>query len=116
MVARGGYVPERGDLVWVDFDPQSGGKQAKRWPAIVLSRAAYNGRAGLFVVCPITSRIKGYPFEAVLPAGGAIAGAVLADQVKSLDWLSRSVAFIEKAPPQILDQATVFAAGIVAGK
>lgn len=116
MVARGGYIPDRGDLVWVDFDPQSGREQAKRRPAIVLSRAAYNGRAGLFIVCPITSRIKGYPFEVVIPAGGAIAGAVLADQVRSLDWLSRSVAFIEKAPTKLVEQVTVFASGIVAGK
>jgi len=116
MVARGGYIPDRGDLVWVDFDPQTGREQAKRRPAIVLSRSAYNGRAGLFVVCPITSRTKGYPFEVLIPNGCTIAGAVLADQVKSLDWLSRSVAFIEKAPTHLVEQLTVFAAGIVAGK
>ena len=116
MVRGRGYVPERGDLVWVDFDPQAGHEQAKRRPALVLSRSAYNVRAGLFLICPVSSKIKGYPFEVALSAGGTISGVVLADQVKSFDWSARSVAFIEKVPASVLDQVSIFAAGIVVGK
>jgi mRNA interferase MazF len=71
------------------FDPQSGREQAGRRPALVLSSAVYNRRAGLAVACPITGRVKGYPFEVVLPEGSSISGAVLADQLKSLDWRAR---------------------------
>lgn len=90
MVARG-YVPDRGDLVWIQYNPQSGHEQAGRRPAVVLSPAEYNGRAGLALLCPVTSRTKGYPFEVPLPAGASIEGVVLSDQVKSLDWRARRV-------------------------
>ncbi|MDO8925464.1 MAG: endoribonuclease MazF [Sideroxyarcus sp.] len=82
------YVPDAGDIVWLNFTPQSGHEQAGRRPAVVLSPKAYNSRAGLLVCVPITNQIKGYPFEVVL-AGGAATGAALADQVKSLDWQTR---------------------------
>ncbi|MDP1606300.1 MAG: endoribonuclease MazF [Rhodocyclaceae bacterium] len=82
------YVPDVGDIVWLNFTPQSGHEQAGRRPAVVLSPKAYNSRAGLLVCVPITNQIKGYPFEVVL-AGGAATGAALADQVKSLDWQTR---------------------------
>lgn len=116
MVGRGGYIPERGDLVWLNFDPQTGREQAGKRPAFVLSRSAYNARSGLFVVCPITSKIKGYPFEVIITDGLAISGAVLSDQVKSLDWNARSVSFIAKAPPFMVDHVSLLSAGIVAGK
>ncbi len=83
------YVPERGDLVWLQFTPQSGHEQAGHRPGLVLSPKAYNAKVGLALVCPVTSRLKGYPFEVALPPGLEVAGAVLADQVKSLDWRAR---------------------------
>ena len=81
------YVPEAGDVVWLQFDPQAGREQAGHRPAVVLSPAAYNKRAGLIVCCPTTTRVKGYPFEVAI--AGATPSVVLADQVKSLDWRSR---------------------------
>ena len=84
----GAYVPEEADIVWLNFTPQSGHEQAGRRPAVVLSPKAYNQRSGLLVCVPITSQIKGYPFEVVLSQSGA-SGAALADQVKSLDWKTR---------------------------
>jgi len=83
-------APDEGDIVWMNFTPQSGHEQAGRRPAVVLSPKAYNSRAGLLVCVPITNQIKGYPFEVVLAGSGA-KGAALADQVKSLDWKSRQV-------------------------
>lgn len=82
------YVPDEGDIVWLNFTPQSGHEQAGRRPAVVLSPKAYNQRSGLLVCVPITNQIKGYPFEVVLGGSGAT-GAALADQVKSLDWNAR---------------------------
>jgi mRNA interferase MazF len=92
------YTPERGDAVWLSFNPQAGHEQAGRRPAVVLSPAAYNGRVGLAIVCPITTQIKGYPFEVILPSGLAVTGAVLSDQVKSLDWRTRNATFICRLP------------------
>jgi mRNA interferase MazF len=83
------YIPERGDLVWVTFDPQAGHEQAGHRPAIVLSPKAYNGKVGLALMCPVTSQVKGYPFEVALPAGLPVQGVILSDQVKSLDWRAR---------------------------
>jgi mRNA interferase MazF len=92
------YAPDRGDLVWLTFDPQAGHEQAGRRPAVVLSPAAYNRRAGLAVFAPITSRVKGYPFEVLIPAGLEVGGAVLADQLKSLDWRARKATRIGALP------------------
>jgi mRNA interferase MazF len=92
------YVPDRGDLVWLEFDPQKGHEQAGHRPAVVLSPRAYNHKAALALFCPITSRIKSYPFEVVLPDGLPIQGAVLCDQVKSLDWFARRAEFAGKLP------------------
>jgi mRNA interferase MazF len=85
-VARG-YVPDAGDIVWVNFDPQAGHEQAGHRPAVVLSPANYNGKTGLMVCCPMTSQIKNYPFE--VPINAVKSSAVLADQVKSCDWCRR---------------------------
>jgi mRNA interferase MazF len=103
-VARS-YVPARGDLVWLEFDPQSGHERAGRRPALVLSPREYNGRVGLSLCCPVTSQVKGYPFEVLLPPGLRVKGAVLADQVKSLDWHGRKASLIVASPPEVLDQA-----------
>ncbi|MBI5313953.1 MAG: endoribonuclease MazF [Methylocystis sp.] len=81
------YVPERGDIVWLSFDPQAGHEQKGHRPALVLSPKAYNGKTGLMLCCPMTTRIKGYPFEVAL--ADAKPSAALADQVKSLDWRAR---------------------------
>ena len=89
------YNPEKGDLVWLNFTPQSGHEQAGKRPAVVLSPAKYNKKTGLLIACPITSKIKGYPFE-IIVSGKKISGAILADQIKSLDWRSRKASFIEK--------------------
>jgi len=82
------YVPERGDLVWLSFDPQAGHEQAGRRPGLVITSRAYNAKTGLALICPVTSQVKGYPFEVAL-ANGRISGVVLADQVRSLDWAAR---------------------------
>lgn len=92
------YVPDEGDIVWLNFTPQSGHEQAGRRPAVVLSPKTYNQRAGLLVCVPITNQIKGYPFEVVLSGSGAT-GAALSDQVKSLDWQTRQAERKGKATP-----------------
>jgi len=97
-------VPERGDLVWLTFNPQAGHEQAGRRPAVVLSPAAYNGKVGLALLCPITSRIKGYPFEVTLPDGSPVHGAVLADQVKSLDWRARRAERMGTIPRRLVSE------------
>jgi mRNA interferase MazF len=96
------YVPGRGDLVWLCFDPQAGHEQASWRPALVVSPLAYNAKVKLALVCPITSRAKGYPFEVPLPSGLPIAGAVLADQLKSLDWVARQATYKGAVPPATL--------------
>ncbi|GAB4445011.1 MAG: endoribonuclease MazF [Anaerolineales bacterium] len=93
------YIPDSGDIVWITFNPQAGHEQAGRRPALVLSPAAYNSKVGLAILCPITSQIKGYPFEVLIPDGLKINGVVLSDQVKSLDWKARQAEFVCKLPP-----------------
>jgi len=83
--------PDRGDLVWLNFTPQAGHEQAGHRPAVVLSPRAYNGRSGLALVVPVTTRPKGRPFEIALPSGLPVRGVVLADQVRSVDWSARAV-------------------------
>ena len=85
MAAR--YVPEAGDIVWLQFDPQAGREQAGHRPALVLSPAAYNGKTSLMLCCPMTTQIKSYPFE--VPIAAAVPSVVLSDQIKSVDWRVR---------------------------
>lgn len=99
------FIPERGDLVWIDFDPHVGHEQAGVRPALVLSSAYYNGRSGFAFFCPITSKVKGYPYEVSLPPGLAVSGVVLADQVKSLDWRSRHPRRIGRVPAVVVADA-----------
>lgn len=101
MVSRR-YVPDTGDLVWLALDPQAGHEQGGRRPALVLSPREYNAKARLALACPITSQVKGYPFEVAIPPGGTIAGVVLADHVKNLDWEARKAAFDSKAPTGVV--------------
>lgn len=104
MKRKGGYVPNRGDAVWITLDPQAGHEQAGRGPALVLSPAAYNGRVGLALLCPITTQVKGYPFEVALPKGQPVTGVVLADQVKNLDWRVRKAARICTVSEEVVGQ------------
>ncbi|HKO56519.1 MAG TPA: endoribonuclease MazF [Thermoanaerobaculia bacterium] len=97
------YTPKRGDVVWLMFDPQAGHEQAGLRPAVVLSPEAYNERSSLIVVVPLTRQIKGYPFEVVLPAGLTVSGAVLSDQIKSVDWRAREARFICSLPEAIVN-------------
>lgn len=96
------YTPARGDLVWITFNPQAGHEQAGRRPAFVLSPVEYNRKVGLAIFCPITTQVKGYPFEVKLPKDMPITGVILADQVKSLDWRAR-----QTEPAAVLPEATV---------
>src|SRR5262245_24126275 len=97
--------PDRGHLVWISLDPQSGHEQAGRRPALVLSPASYNGLVGLALLCPITSHAKGYPFEVALPTGLSVSGVVLADHVKCLDWRSRRAEYAGQAPESVVVEA-----------
>jgi mRNA interferase MazF len=94
------YVPDAGDIVWIDFDSQAGREQSKRRPALVLTDSGYNRASGLCVICPLTSVRKGYPFEIPITLG-KVEGAILADQVKSLDWRVRDAQFHSKSPTDL---------------
>jgi Growth inhibitor len=106
------YVPDRGDLVWLQFNPQTGHEQAGRRPALTLSPKAYNQKTGLAIFCPITSQEKSYPFEVKIKER-QIQGVILADQVKSLDWKKRKAEFIAKAKPEIVSDATLFRSTLI---
>jgi mRNA interferase MazF len=99
------YVPERGDIVWLRFTPQAGHEQAGHRPALVISPRSYNRRVGLALFCPVTSQVKGYPFEVVLPPGLKAKGAILSDQVKSLDWRVRKAKRVCTVPNEVLEEA-----------
>src|SRR3989338_8909312 len=94
----GPYYPKRGDIAWLAFTPQAGHEQAGRRPALILSPELYNKTVGLALVCPITTQVKGYPFEVPIPKGLKVSGVVLADQVKSLDWKTRRARFCCTVP------------------
>ena len=94
------YIPEAGDIVWLQFDPQAGHKQAGHRPALVLSSARYNKIRGMMICCPMTSKIKGYPFEVVVSQQPP--SAVLSDQIKSLDWRARQATFKGKVAASVL--------------
>jgi mRNA interferase MazF len=102
MVGGKRYVPERGDLVWLQFTPQSGHEQSGRRPAVVLSPRAYNEKVGLALFCPVTSKRKGYPFEVVLPPDLPVHGVILSDQLKSLDWQAREAEYIASLPKEVI--------------
>ena len=106
MVKSTKYIPERGDIVWLDFNPQLGHEQRGRRPALVMSYKTYNEKIGLAIFCPITSKDKGYPFEVKIE-GIKINGSALSDQVKSLDWKVRNIEFIEKIKEELFDEVLI---------
>lgn len=98
------YIPERGDIVWLNFDPQAGHEQAGRRPALVISPFYYNKKVGLAICCPVTNQEKGYPFEVKLPKNLKAKGVILSDQVKNLDWQQREVKFLCKVSEEVLEE------------
>ncbi len=104
MVSSRNYVPKCGDAVWITMNPQASHEQAGRRPAVVLSPQTYNSKVGLAILCPITNQVKGYPFEVLIPADLPIVGAILSDQVKSLDWHARNAEFICTLSDEIISE------------
>jgi mRNA interferase MazF len=98
------YVPDAGDLVWLDFNPQAGREQAGLRPAVILSPRYFNLRTSLAFACPISSKVKGYQFQIVLPPGLAVRGAVLCEHMRSLDWRVRKVSYLDRMPDDLLAQ------------
>ena len=115
MVNPPQYVPERGDVVWLQFTPQVGHEQAGRRPALVVSPQAYNARVGLALFCPITSQVKGYPFEVALATGGKTTGAILSDQIKSLDWRARGATKCDAVPEAVMKDVLAKISVLVGG-
>lgn len=113
MVKQTNYIPQRGDLVWLNFKPQTGREQDGRRPAIVLSNSSYNEIVGLAIFCPVTSKVKGYPFEVGLPNLLPVSGVILADQIKSLDWKQRNAEFITKLDEQTLEKVLTLLGKII---
>ena len=109
------YVPDRGDVVWLRFDPQAGHEQAGLRPALVLSPRAYNGKVGLALCCPVTSQVKGYPFEVLPSRGSRLKGAILADQVKSLDWRARDAKRSCVVSQAVMDEVLAKIQALLAG-
>ena len=102
MVNPRAYVPQRGDAVWITLNPQAGHEQAGRRPAMILSPRSYNSKTRLAILCPVTSQVKGYPFEVLLPEGLPVTGAILSDQVKNLDWRARDTELICTLPEEVM--------------
>ena len=98
------FVPSRGDIVWLNFNPQLGHEQEGRRPAIILSPFEYNKKTGLAIACPITSQIKNYPFEVKLPENISVNGVIISDQVKNIAWKERKAEFICKATESVLKE------------
>ena len=113
VVAPGPPAPARGDIIWLDFEPQAGREQSGRRPALVLSHEAYNRRTGLAVVVPITGQVKGYPFELGLPEGVRTTGVVLADHLGSKEWRERNWALRERTPAGFVDQVLAYVLRVI---
>lgn len=108
------YVPARGDIVWLTFDPQRGHEQMGTRPALTISPSLYNEKVGLAVFCPVTSQVKGYPFEVAIPDGFPVSGVILSDQVKSLDWQARRAQFICAVPSEVISEVLAKLATLLA--
>ncbi len=98
------YVPDRGDVAWINFDLRTGHEQSGRRPALILSPVVYNRRAKLALVCPITSQVKGYPYEVALPEKLEVSGVILSDHIRSVAWLARNAVFPCKVPENVLKE------------
>lgn len=107
------YVPDRGDIVWLEFTPHAGREEAGRRPALVLSPLTYNRKVGLAVFCPITSRIKGFPFEVQLPEGIDVTGVILCDHVRNLDWRFRNAKFITRVSAGVMEDVTAHVIALI---
>ena len=107
------FIPERGDIIWLNFDPSLGHEQSGRRPGIVLSSLKYNQKVGLAIVCPITSQEKGYPFEIRIPEGFKIRGVILSDQMRCIDLNERKVDLIFKIPPSIVEMVQSLAISVI---
>ncbi len=105
MVKFKDYIPDTGDIVWLNFNPQTGHEQSGRRPAVVISPKIYNEKSKLALFLPITNQEKGYPFEVKIPSGLKVQGVILSDQIKSLDWKRREVQFACKSPKDVLKKA-----------
>ena len=112
-MSRRDYVPERGDLLRISFDPQAGHEQRGWRPALVISPRVYNEASSLALLCPVTSKAKGYPFEVALPAGLVLTGVVLADQIRALDWRARGAQYVGDAPVEVVDEVLARLAPLV---
>jgi len=104
MVDQAEYIPQRGDVVRILLNPQVWYEQSGLRPAVIISPASYNGKVGLALFCPISPQVKGYPFEVAVPEGLPVSGAILADQVKSLDWRSRKAEFVGRLPASVISE------------
>jgi len=98
------YVPDSGDLIWLDFDPQAGREQAGRRPAVILSPRYFNQKSSVAYACPISSKVKGYRFQVLLPNGLPVHGVVLCEHMRSLDWRIRNAVFLGRMPDEVLAQ------------
>ena len=105
-MTRRGYIPERGDVVWIMFAPSTGHEQSGKRPGVVMSSSIYNGKTGMALCCPITSHVKGYPFEVSVPIGVKISGAILADHMRNIDWKTRRAQYLCKLPDNVLEEVT----------
>ena len=104
MVSTSPYIPQRGDIVWITLNPQAGHEQSGHRPAVVLSPGSYNSKTGMALFCPVTSQVKGYPFEVLLPEGLPVEGAIMSDQVKSLDWRVRNAERLCSLPASTISE------------
>lgn len=107
------YIPDQGDIVRLNFDPQAGREQKERRPALIVSKSPFNKRAGLVYVCPITNTQRSYPTHVALPAGRKIKGFVMAEQMKSLNYVKRKIDFVEKADFDVLDDVLAIIDAII---
>jgi mRNA interferase MazF len=98
------YVPERGDVVWMDLSPRVGHEQSGYRPSLIVSPQKYNRRVELALICPITSQVKGFPFEVAIPEGNRVTGVVLADQMTSIDWRARRVRQMDHLPIEFVEE------------
>ncbi len=106
-------VPDRGDIVWIDFDPSQGHEQSGRRPGLILSSRKYHQKVGLAIVCPVTSKAKGYPFEVQIPEGFKIKGVILSDQLKCIDLAERNVDLIFKIPAAVVEAVQNLAVSVL---